>query len=196
MKHEYYFEIVKNFAGNYGLEVSGLRRQAIENLPDSFVILLEPLIDILAKNQPILQGNTPEAVLSIGDMQFAAYCIEGNDQEHACFTLLYFLKEGGSVLKEGNLVVNFTTGEVMNEDRFLEHMDAIDDNANPITYGHLAIEKLKQAWKSCRDEEFNNRFLPPQATTQSKESYCRNAFFAQNTKGLNNTLKQTNCLGV
>lgn len=160
MQHDNYINIIKKLAQTHDLQVLETKRQATENLPDSFADLLIPLFQIIANSKETLlrEAGSENGPLVIGDMQFASDCTIGNEEE-ACFTLLYHVKDCAKP-SDKYLIINFTTGEIMNDYRYYDLLGFGDESAS-MTYGYLPKPDLIKAWSECKDESFTDRFKSP-----------------------------------
>jgi hypothetical protein len=152
----------------------GRKASALERVPLSFIKLLGHVLPLMQANINQLRPNLHDLIVIFG-LQPAAVMIstmttgnEAKQNTHFCCTLDYMCcphdqsteltRLSSLQYKTHTLMIDFTTGEIMDEDRYLAKICS-ENETNGYSYGYIPEDFSRAAWQQVEwpvDEVVNN----------------------------------------
>lgn len=177
MKYDYFIGMVKHHQTTRIRAFSGLQQTNPEHVPAAFALLMPEIFSIL--NEHISDICNTDEVMVIFGLQPASRMIASNmplEKErfikglqpdyHLCCTLDFFkvpmqqIESSDAWSCTDSVVVDFTSGELMDSDRLLAKLHASSENGK--LYGCIREDALDIAWtiaKIKQAKEKGNGFL-------------------------------------
>ena len=125
--------------------------------PASFQLLLPEILTILRANVHHLIKNSAYASIAVGNLTTATVApdSEGDNSDFICQLEYCIMPQPAPSQGQHSIIINFTTGEVMSEKRYVELLFS-EKGHPPLSeplYGKLLASSLTQAWDKGLEEE-------------------------------------------
>lgn len=172
MKYDYLIGMVKQHETSRIRAFNGPQQTNLESVPDAFALLIPEIIRILNRNlneicdpdqKVVIFGLQPASGMITSSQPFEkARFIKGLWLDyHFCCTLDFFkvkISEGYEAHNwhcTDSVIIDFTSGEIMDSDRFLAKLEGISDKNK--LYGHIKEDLLNMAWKIANIKQPKDR---------------------------------------
>jgi len=162
-QYDQFIQILKAYE-NAQMKVHAMPQSSyMESFPSLFLLLLPEAWRIIHQTLPHLYGSQEQIIL-FGFQQapmgyFSDFPLKTGriyqthePRQHLCYTLSYVTQERETIplqtdwSKSKSLVIDFTTGAVMNANQYLSLL--LEKELGGVIYGHLAFPLLQLAWES------------------------------------------------
>jgi len=131
----------------------GKMNTSISNIPSSFINVMSEILTILSKSFNLICVEKNKGILIVG-LKPCVSMIEKNSEQHFCCSLEYEvhplnkLHQIDKRTHSKSVIINFTTGEIMNENMYVNQLFK-DYLKNALVYGSIESQKLALCWKEA-----------------------------------------------
>jgi hypothetical protein len=131
----------------------GKMNSAMSEIPASFIQTLPEILKLMSRSLDLLCQDKNKGILIVG-IRPCVSMIEENDRSHFCCSLefeIHPLKELHQIDKRTHtfsVIINFSTGEIMNNDMYVNKL-FIEYLKNAVIYGNIDSQTLSQCWKQA-----------------------------------------------